>query len=170
MENKITLTTSINSSNETLDRFANYYHLKNDDNLFTNFYNKFLDYQTNHKICQFFDHKCKVHSQEEITKYNNLNSPIESNIIILKNTSSLDKKTKINDYVSFSYMPFSQKYLDEYENLSRFGSIIYIDTIHDDILVWHKSGNNIVIQSMVVEGCSYFGHSRNYAVFVNKLT
>jgi hypothetical protein len=153
------------STEDTLHNFANHYNLSYNHetdsahDIFTKFYNKFVEYKENHKICMIFESKCNVHSYPDFTKFSQLQYPPKLNTLGEKYELKKQNFT-INDFVKFTYLPFSQKYLDYYESINRMGNIIFIDNSNNDMIIWSIKDNNIVFQSMVVDG-------RSYSVMIN---
>lgn len=83
-----------------------------------------------------------------------------------------NNKYKLNDHVTITYSPFSQKYIDHYENRSFNGIIFYIDADTDNMLLIERSESikkdEIVIRSLEQDGCHYFGINRGYEYFIKK--
>jgi hypothetical protein len=70
-------------------------------------------------------------------------------------------------------MPYSQKFIQHYENIKVRGAIIYLDSYDDDIIMWYTSQQDdkltIYFISITIEGCSFFGNTRGYFSMISKL-
>jgi len=84
-----------------------------------------------------------------------------------------NSKYKLNDDVTITYSPFSQKYIDYYEDKTFSGKIFYIDSDTDNMLLIERSElskkDEIVIKSLEQNGCHYFGINRGYEYFIKKI-
>lgn len=149
------ITSDILSEESTLEEFIKLYNLKT----------KAGDLETTFN--EFINKLSKISKKTLLTIY-----PFDKTANLNENKStivSLDKVT-IGDTVSISYYPDSQKYIEEYELKSRIGKVIYVDNNKDDLLIWSydKNKSTYHFESLVVEGCSYFGHSRGYNYIIDK--
>lgn len=89
----------------------------------------------------------------------------------LDNKFSKISDLKIGDTVEISFVPFSQKYLDYYENEKFRGRIFYINNEFDDMLLYYDNDDSKrIIKSVYVDGCSYgFDNSLGYFLSIKKL-
>lgn len=75
----------------------------------------------------------------------------------------------IGDLVKVSYSPDSQKYIDHYDERGFTGRIIFVDAESDNMFFVCKTddSNKIIIRSLEVEGCHYFGTCRSYVYHID---
>jgi len=77
----------------------------------------------------------------------------------------------INDIINISYMPYSQKYVDLYENTV--GKVFYLSKINNNGLIYYDiedNGNIIrIIKSFKKEYCSYYGDTPGYCTLIEKI-
>lgn len=78
---------------------------------------------------------------------------------------------KIDDVVNIYYLPYSQKYLDHYKSVV--GRIIYLDSSSQNGILYYdiQTNEGIVrhINSFEREYCSYYGDTRGYCIFIERL-
>ena len=75
---------------------------------------------------------------------------------------------QIGDMVEISYLPYSQKYIDHYENEKIRGRVFFVS--NDDALVYCDTREGRIVKSLYVDGCSYgFHDSLGYDLCINKL-
>ena len=75
---------------------------------------------------------------------------------------------KINDIISVSYYPLSQKYIDYYDKQYITGKVIFIDAECDNLFLLELTDTNYVFKSLEREGCSFLGTSKGYEFIINK--
>lgn len=91
------------------------------------------------------------------------------------NYSSIDfNNLKINDDIVVNYLPYSQKYLDYYEDKNTYGKVFFLDKENYNGLIYYdkKDTNNIItryINSIEKEYCSYYGDTPGYCTFIYKI-
>ena len=77
---------------------------------------------------------------------------------------------KIGDYVSIHYSPYSQKYIDHYNQANFSGFVFYINETLDNMLIYYcvlkNNKQTIVIKSLEIENTSYFGNTNDYTYFI----
>lgn len=71
-------------------------------------------------------------------------------------------KIEIGDIVLVKYSPYSQSYIDEYDNQKFIGRVFYIDIENDDALLYFDCEGKRTIKSLERDHCSYYGESRGY--------
>lgn len=73
---------------------------------------------------------------------------------------------KLGDNVIINYMPFSQKYIEYYDEQKVYGKVFFIDNDANDVLMYHdtKDGETITRHITSAERlfCSYYGDTRGY--------
>jgi hypothetical protein len=137
------ITLDIESDEVTLKNFSKLNKIEYNDNMFNTFY----------------------------TKYGTVFKPYDDS---KKKAGKISTKqcdfsdVKVCDVISVSYIPLSQKYCEHYSTKTRTGTVIYIDSNNEDLLIWSTSPSGLTIQSLVVDGCSYYGMSRGYTVCIDK--
>lgn len=100
---------------------------------------------------------------------------IENKLWELVIRSDDDQKNlhQIGDDVRVSYCPASQRYIDHYEEQGFVGKIVFIDRETDNMFFLcisdDKSKEEILIRSLETDGCHFFGMSRGYDYFLEKI-
>ena len=96
--------------------------------------------------------------------------------IIINEEIVIDKNNKneynIGDIIKISYSSDSQKYIDDYEDKGFIGKILFIDDKTDNMFLHKIVENNndcIIIKSLEIEGCHFFGMARGYTYIIEKL-
>ncbi len=96
--------------------------------------------------------------------------------IIINEEIVIDKNSKneynIGDIIKISYSSDSQKYIDDYEDKGFIGKILFIDDKTDNMFLHKIVENNndcIIIKSLEIEGCHFFGMARGYTYIIEKL-
>lgn len=88
---------------------------------------------------------------------------VEDNYNHIENLSDVE----IGQYIKITYVPDSQRYIEHYESLDISGYLIYKNKSMTDALILHiDSGGNYILQSYIRYGCSYFGTSLGYSIFI----
>ena len=143
---------------------------------------------TNIDICLTNDTKdklCAYSNDVENDGTINVNSVVKalvenSTIFVMNESTHIDhsytsiKEVKLGDIVIVHYTPYSQKYLDHYNEQDVRGKIVYIDIENDDLIVYRdeKTGYNTytrIVKSLNRDYCSYFGDTRGYDYFIQKV-
>ena len=80
---------------------------------------------------------------------------------------------QIGDFISVEYFPYSQKYLEHYNEQNVIGKVFFIDYAnHDMLLVYDKICKNGSIKRTIGSfnrwGCSYFGDTKGYSSSISK--
>ena len=74
-----------------------------------------------------------------------------------------DNTYRIGDVVIITYFPFSQKYIDYYNEQSFTGRIIFIDNDKSNVFfLINEDSNDIGFKSLQREGCHYMGMTQGY--------
>lgn len=138
------------------------------------------DIETAKRFIKFYkpyvDDTASIDSDDEFTVVSNrldetIKMVVEQNLWkkIVADTQTIRDK-KIGDVVKVTYMPASQRYLDFYETKNFIGEIIFIDSERDNaFLIQMDTDDNtkIVIRTLDVDGCHFFGMSRGYDYFID---
>jgi hypothetical protein len=80
----------------------------------------------------------------------------------------------IGDQIMVSYMPYSQRYIEHYNNETVTGKVFFVDNENDDAFVvldcTDNNGKHIrYVKSINKWGCGYFGNSRGYDMHIEKI-
>jgi hypothetical protein len=74
----------------------------------------------------------------------------------------------IGQYIKLVYAPNSQKYIEYYDSLDISGYLVYKNEKLNDALILHiDSDGKHILQSYIRYGCSYFGDSAGYSIFIS---
>lgn len=78
--------------------------------------------------------------------------------------SSYSSEYKIGDELCVEYNPFSQKYIEEYNEKTFKGKIIFVDRDTQNMLFIKLSSdsNETIIKTLEQEGCHFFGMGKGY--------
>lgn len=109
----------------------------------------------------------------EFIKQYKLKSTInDSYLIIFKEyieKYGIPKKNNINDdiirigsYITISYTPLSQKYIDYYDEEKIEGILFFVTDNKEDGFVFLEDNDKYIISSIVKPFCSYYGDSKGY--------
>ena len=126
--------------------------------------NKEKDDVNKYKYDQIFEELLNIEKYPLMCNLKNIKS--QKNSIPL---SSIN----IGDIISLEFMPYSQKYIDFYDqNIG--GKVFFIDVKNDNAFMYYdtyrksKKKHIRTICSIERDWCSYFGDSRGYAFFIYK--
>ena len=82
-----------------------------------------------------------------------------------KHIENIDS-TYIGQIIKVLYYPYSQKYIDYYEEQHVMGKIFFVDELTKDALMYYdefQDGKLVrIIKSISRDHCSYYGDSRGY--------
>ena len=117
---------------------------------------KFIQKYTDKQIDDHFD-------------FNDLMINVINNKLWKNDNSIFDNTFKIGDNISVDYCPYSQKYIDYYEEQGFEGKIIFIDNENNNMFVMLNEPDSIIIKSLERLGCHYFGMTPSYTFFIKKL-
>ena len=138
--------TNINSTSDTLEKFANAYEIGHRD----------LKEDLHTFVHNMMNAKSKV--------YEHIKNCLDacSGVINTDNKKFTRlNDVKIGDHVKITYMPYSQRYIDHYNDETITGVVIFIDHANDDMLLL-SNDDGFVFSSMERLGCSYYGTTRGY--------
>ncbi len=68
----------------------------------------------------------------------------------------------IGSYITISYTPLSQKYIDYYDEEKIEGILFFITDSKEDGFVFLENGDTYIISSIIKPFCSYYGDSKGY--------
>lgn len=76
---------------------------------------------------------------------------------------------QIGDIVEISYLPYSQKYLDYYQEKKFIGKVFYLNDDKSDALIYFDEQRGRIIKSVYADGCSYgFSNDLGYDLYIKK--
>jgi len=81
---------------------------------------------------------------------------------IPKKNDTIDDIVIIGSYITISYTPLSQKYIDYYDEEKIEGVLFFITDSKEDGFVFLEDGDTYIISSIVKQFCSYYGDSKGY--------
>lgn len=77
---------------------------------------------------------------------------------------------RIGDVINVSYIPCSQKYFDFYKQQDiKNGLVLFVDAENNDAIVVIRNHDTVKFQSLIREGCHYFGMSNGYDCLIDKV-
>lgn len=127
------------------------------------------------KFCKFYNIEISEDVNKIFRAFIGINSKTDAkteNKIFNGCLSSIN----INDKINISYFPYSQKYIDYYDEQRVSGTVIFIDEQTDNLFLMSINvddathAKEYVFKSLERDGCSYLGTSRGYDYCISQIT